>query len=457
MRKRVFMFCLVLIISAGMVFAAGQKEKETAAGGAEASEYTRVQVTMEGHAGIEGLAAPAIKNLQNQIEGGELSDAGILERQFKIDYITALDQSCKEKGIEFEGLNWGWSEQLIQKQLNALLAKSGPDVFVGETQMPGFARKGYLAPFPAELEQKVRDLCVKGSYSPMEVDGKIYGVATYPGVNVLFWNKDLLRKAGLDPEAAPKTWDEWLGMCEQITEAGNGEFYGGGTYAGPNFGGSLRVGPFMKMAGGGFIDENGDASFDTPGNVRTMEFLRELAKNSPEGIVGGMGEGGWWDAFAQGKIAYVVDGPWRYGICKAVGIDVGYSELPLPAGGKAANVTIGAAFYSVPAYVENKEAAFKFIESLFDKRVQDPVKKLGYRPPVLKEYAKDSEFMNSYIATFYKTLQGDVSGLPTFKGDQNAKIWDVFHQSMVQCIVTDGDIEQILTKAQQLAEKYQGN
>ena len=55
------------------------------------------------------------------------------------------------------------------------------------------------------------------------------------------------------------------------------------------------------------------------------------------------------------------------------------------------------------------------------------------------------------------SLKGDVSGLPTFNGDQNAKIWDVFHQAMVQSIVTDGDIAEILGKAQNLAEQFQKN
>lgn len=453
--KKFYLTCLTVLLSVGLLSANGQQESSVEQ--EPSNGLTRIQVTMEGHAGEEGTAVEAVKKIQGDIDAGGKSGQALMEMEWKIDYLTALDQSAQEKGVEYEGLMWGWAEQLTQKQLNSFLAKSGPDVFVGETQMPGFAQKGYLEPFPAELEQKVREACVKGAYGPMEVNGKIYGLATFPGVNVLFWNKDLLRKAGLDPEKAPKTWDEWLAMSGQITKAGNGEFYGGGTYAGPNFGGSLRVGPFMMMTGGGFIDENGDASFNTSGNIEAFEFMRELAKNSPEGVAGGPGEGGWWDAFSQGKIAYVVDGPWRLGAGEAVGIDVGYSVLPVPEGGIAANVTIGAAFFGVPTYSENKDAAFAFIESMFDKRVQDTIKDLGYRPPVLKEYGSDSVFVDSYIGTFWDTLNGEVSGLPTFKGNQNAKIWDVFHQHMVQAIVTDGDIAEIMTRAQVMAEKFEQN
>jgi multiple sugar transport system substrate-binding protein len=449
--KRLLIVTIVLALVAGFGFAGAEAEDS---GG---DEQVTIRVNMEGYAGGEGTPEEIIAAAQNSLDSGELNANQAADTQWKIDYMRALDAAAQERGVEWEGVDWGWAEQLTQRQLNAFLAGQGPDILVGEVQMPGFARQGYLEPFPPALAAKVRAEVVPGAYGPMEVDGEIYGIATFPGVNVLFWNKDLLAQAGLDTDRAPATWGEWLDMVEQITEAGDGEFYGGGTYAGPNFGGSLRVGPFMMMAGGGFIDDNGDVAFDTPGNVRALSFMRELAKNSPPGAVAGASEGGWWDALNQGKIAYVVDGPWRLGAGNDLGMNIGYSTLPIPEGGQPANVTIGAAFYGVPTYAENKEEAFLFIEALIDESVQDLHVQRAQRPPVLKSYSNDPEFASSYIATFHETLYGDVSGLPTFKGDSNARIWDVFHQAMAEAVVTDGDIEEILARAQELGEQYQGD
>ncbi len=447
--KRMLAIVAVLAAVATFGFAAGEAD-------APAEGPTRIRVNMEGYAGGEGTPEEIIATQQARLDGGELNANQAAETEWRIDYITALAEAADERGVQWEGVDWGWAEQLTQRQLNAFLAEQGPDILVGEVQMPGFARQGYLEPFPPALAAKVRAEVVPGAYGPMEVDGEIYGIATFPGVNVLFWNKDLLRQAGLDPDRAPATWDEWLDMVEQITAAGNGEFYGGGTYAGPNFGGSLRVGPFMMMAGGGFIDENGDVDFANEGNFEAFSFMRELAKNSPPGAVAGASEGGWWDALNQGRIAYVVDGPWRLAAGEALGIDIGYSTLPIPTGGSAANVTIGAAFYGVPTYAENKEEAFLFIEALLDESVQDLHVQAGQRPPVLQMYSQDADFADSYIATFHETLYGDVSGLPTFKGESNARIWDVFHQHMAEAIVTDGDIREILARAQELGEQFQG-
>lgn len=410
---------------------------------------------MEPYAGDFGTIDQIDSALQAKIKDGGTSASQIAHDKWKLTYLDTLAKVTAEKGVTWTGLNWGWAEQLTQKEVNAFLAGTGPDVIIGETQMPGFAFHGYLKPFPKWLADEVRSKLVPGAYHPMEVNGKIYGIATYTGVDALYWNKKLLRKAGLDPNVAPKTWAEWLKMSQAVTKAGKGAFYGGGTYAGPNFGGSLRVAPFMKMAGGGFIDKKGRAEFDSPGNVKALTFMHELAKNSPAGAAAGPSEGGWWDAFQQGKIAYVVDGPWRYQIGKQLGMDLGYSTLPVPAGGKPADVTIGAVFYGVPSYAKHPDAAFKFIESLFDKRVQDLIVANKARPPALKVYQNDKKFMSSYMATFYKALEGNVTGLRTYPGKQSAKIWDVFHQAMTQAIITNGNINEILAKAQAQAVQYE--
>ncbi len=437
--KRVARALPVLLLVAGLAFAAP----------------TKIQVTMEGYAGDFGTIDQIQTKLKAVIDKGGIPADQMENTKWKLQYLNTLADVTASKGVTWEGLDWGWAEQLIQKQMNAFLAGTGPDVLVGETQIPGFAFNGYLLPFPDKLAQKVRDTVVKGAYMPMEVNGKIYGIATYPGVNALFWNKDLVQKAGLDPNKAPATWSEWLSWSAQITKAGAGKFYGGGTYAGPNYGGSLRVGPFMMMAGGGFIGKDGKANFNTPGNVKALSFMRDLAKNSPPGSAGGPSEGGWWDALNQGKIAYVVDGPWRYQAGVSLGMNIGYSVLPIPEGGSPANVTIGAAFYGVPKYSKNPDAAFAFVESLIDKKVQDLIVANNNRPPVLKVYQQDPKFMASYMATFFKALQGDVTGLPTYPGNQNAKIWDVFHQAMTQAIVTNGNIQSILASAQAQAERYE--
>jgi sn-glycerol 3-phosphate transport system substrate-binding protein len=48
-------------------------------------------------------------------------------------------------------------------------------------------------------------------------DGKTYGVPFQRSTQVLFWNKDAFRQAGLDPERPPATWDELVEYGKKLT------------------------------------------------------------------------------------------------------------------------------------------------------------------------------------------------------------------------------------------------
>jgi multiple sugar transport system substrate-binding protein len=373
------------------------------------------------------------------------------DNSFRHDYWVAMQKALEKDGITTEGLDWSWAESLIQRQVQSALAKTGPDIWVGETQMPGFAVQGLLEPFPPELEKKVRDICKPAAYKAMEVGGRIYGITPAPGITLLYWNKDLVKQAGLDPEKAPATWAELQKNCDAVTKAGKGKFFGGGMYVGPNFGGSLRYMAWFMENGGGFVDSTMKPTLNSAANVETVKFIRELDKNMPVGIAGDK-EDAYWNAVNQGKIAYFVDGPWRKAACDEYKIPSGYAPLPLPsASSKPVSVGIGMTIFGVTSYSKNKEAAFKVLEAMLDKGVQDAVVKYHSRPPVLKAYENDPAVTGSYLGAFYKAFSFDVYGLPTFAGNSNAKIWDILHNAVTKSVVTSGDVKKILDAAQKQA------
>ncbi len=59
---------------------------------------------------------------------------------------------------------------------------------------------------------------VYGYYST--TDGKLLSMPFNSSTPVLYWNKELLSKAGLDPEKAPKTWPELGEMAKKAVAAG---------------------------------------------------------------------------------------------------------------------------------------------------------------------------------------------------------------------------------------------
>ena len=51
-----------------------------------------------------------------------------------------------------------------------------------------------------------------------QTGGKVWGVPFQRSTIVLFWNKDLFKEAGLDPEKAPANWAEHTAFAEKLTK-----------------------------------------------------------------------------------------------------------------------------------------------------------------------------------------------------------------------------------------------
>lgn len=456
-------FALLITALAGCT-GGGKSEKESPTANPEPSattttaQGTTITVLTEGATGIgTGKLGDLLAPKEKELKGKGLDTAYTAGKQFPADtfglhYQTIMYNSMKEKNIEVNMQDWGWGEPLIQKQTAGFLAKNMPDIIVGETQMNGFAQQGLLEPFPDGMADEIRKNVADAAWKPMEYNGKIYGLAAQPGVSSLFWNKDLVKQAGLDPEKAPTTWAELAENVKKVTEVGKGKFYGGGVYAGANFGGYLRYGALMMINGGGFAAD-GQPTFNSDANVETITLLRELNASNAPGLMVNTNEGTYFDAWNKGQLAYIIDGPWQSQQAKDNKIDVGMAPIPMSPNGKAGNITIGAAFHSVPKDSKNKEAAFEYIHAMYSKDIQQLVADSNVRSPILKEVAESDAYKteHSELFTHYQAMGGNVQGLPTFSKD-NSKAWQIWGDAVVKSMMTKGDIKAIFDDAQKKAE-----
>lgn len=92
--------------------------------------------------------------------------------------------------------------------------------------------------------------------------------AAYYGI---IYRKDLVKEVGLDPEAPPRTWDEFKTWCVKLTKSGRRAF------AIENRPWGFL--PWVQSAGGDVIDpEKGVATFDSPAALSAAKFLQELVR-----------------------------------------------------------------------------------------------------------------------------------------------------------------------------------
>ena len=84
---------------------------------------------------------------------------------------------------------------------------------------------GYLSP----LEGLIPDEVIKASNPTLlsRFGGKTYRLGWYALPMIWVYNKDAFEKAGLDPDKAPATWDEFLVACEKLKSAGIAPVGGG--------------------------------------------------------------------------------------------------------------------------------------------------------------------------------------------------------------------------------------
>lgn len=283
-------------------------------------------------------------------------------------------------------------DQLMTKFQAAIGSKTTPAVAAAD--ISGMAKlrvSGALL----ELDKYIKDYNINiDSFYPSlleygKQDGKLYSLPVSTNNLALFYNKDLFKKAGLDSNTPPKTWDELQKFSEIIVSKVPGtfgfEFY---TQVGDSGEGlTWQLQPYLWQAGADFI-KDGKAAFNNAEGEKALNFLTGLInkKVSPVGS---------WDDFSKGKCAMVVDGSWMVGIWKSsVNFDFGTAMIPVPSGGKNATNMGGEQIFAFKKGDRENAAAAKFIAYFTDTKTQIEWDKNTFFMPIRKEVAEDSSYLN---------------------------------------------------------------
>lgn len=166
-------------------------------------------------------------------------------------------------------------ENYYQMLGTAAASRSGPDIGLFHVGAKHQDFQDYLVDLSkhsAAAKDKFTAASVaKGS----DTSGKVWKIypMTMQGMGI-YYNKAAFRKAGLDPQKAPKTGAEFLAACEKLQAAGIPPVLAGQTFT-VDF--LLRC--FVANIFGDKVNRIGtpDASFDNPGFIAAAEFVKTLA------------------------------------------------------------------------------------------------------------------------------------------------------------------------------------
>lgn len=352
----------------------------------------------------------------------------------------------------------GWDEELRQNLVSALLAGAAPDIVVGENFFQQYAELDALIPLD-DLIVDIKDNLIPGTYAAGVYRDQVYGLSAFTGVFGFERNCAVVEAAGLDCDTPPATWDELLAQARQITEAGNGEYYGY-TLQGPvgfSVGGIFRVAVYLAQAGAPMCrDECTQPYFNNPDAAPVMEFLREINRYTPPGLTFDPDEGRVYSQLFNGLSAYQLAGSWHVGWAKQSGCeDCRYSGAPVPQGGQPASIIVGNVMYAVLKESKNPDLAAQWIAFLTRDDVQDLVyPTLGRLPSTRSALAKLRPTLDDANGAFVDQLLNnpELGILPQWRKDPQ-KLWQIYNDMLTEVLTTEEPVFDIMDRAQAAAEE----
>jgi len=203
-----------------------------------------------------------------------------------------------------------------------------PDVFMGDVIWPAqFGAHQLAVPLSDYLPKSYWDQFASGLVQGASYKGKVYGSPLFEDQGFMYYRKDLLSKAGLQP---PTTWEQLESEAKTLVSKGlvkYGFVWQGASYEGL----TCNFMEYLTSAGG--TATNSDytkATLDSPAAVKAVTFMRSLiTSGATPAAVSTFQEAQSQNIFATGNAAFVRN--WDYA----------YSNATTPATGKLTASQVG--------------------------------------------------------------------------------------------------------------------
>ena len=211
-----------------------------------------------------------------------------------------------------------------------------PDLFAADiVYVPNWAEQGLFQDLTANIDGlPFRDTVNEAYLTAGTYDGKEYTLPFVLDLSMLFWNKDLFRQAGLDPDKAPATLEEFAADAKAIQALNLPDTYG--TATGLNCGGCLVFTwfPSIWAAGDQVMNPEGtEAMLASPTATQVYNTWRDLWASGAV-LPSSQDEAGptWTAGFTDGKVGLM---PYPATLLASVqqNVDVGVAGIPGPGGG----------------------------------------------------------------------------------------------------------------------------
>jgi sn-glycerol 3-phosphate transport system substrate-binding protein len=139
-----------------------------------------------------------------------------------IDQMSA-DFERENPGIKVKPVYAGTYQETIVKAITATKAGTPPTTAILlSTDMFTLIDEDAIVPFnelaPEPADQRWMKSFYPAFMANSQTGGKVWGIPFQRSTIVLYWNKELFKEAGLDPNAPPANWKEMLEYAQKLTK-----------------------------------------------------------------------------------------------------------------------------------------------------------------------------------------------------------------------------------------------
>lgn len=287
-----------------------------------------------------------------------------------------------------------------------------------------------------------------------KIDDKTFGLAYTFSTPILYYNADLFRQAGLDPDNPPKTWAEVKTAAEAIVAKTDAEGFFPGAY-GPADG--TFVYQAILMSNGGKVRDGNTLTFANPEGIEAVQMLRDMVDsgaharldptNPSEAMAAGQLGMFLYTSAVQNSLSTASEGNWELRV----------AAMPSFGDKPTAPTNSGSALYVFSKDPVKQRASYELMKFLTSKYGYTIItSKIGYLPLRL-DIVDDQEFLGPWTQA-HPLIRPNLEQLSrltpnvAFPGPNYRQAEAMMKESVVEAVLGDGDVTEVLSFAQDNAQ-----
>jgi multiple sugar transport system substrate-binding protein len=336
---------------------------------------------------------------------------------------VAADFEAANPGININVEVVPWND-MQQRLITDLSANNVPDIaIIGTRWLVDFVANDAVENFDDYMSPEFRQRFIPAFFGPGVLNGNTYGLPVAASARAMFYNKDLLDRAGV---SVPQTWEQLVDASRKISALG------GGVRGFGMQGKEIETDVYYYYAfwshGGRLIDSDGTSGLDSAAGYQAAELYKSMIDEgiTQDGVTDYTREDV-QNLFIEGRLGFVFSLPFLPNQIKEKNPSLPYGVAAIPRA--TDQVTYGVTDSIVMfSGAKNKPEAWKFLDHAFSDKWRREFTVLEGFLPVNAAVSRDPHFVNDADLKVFSSLLPNARFAPTIEG------WEEIAQNVVNAL-----------------------